>query len=115
MMEKDVVLNDGTKVMTNGKVMRANGTSFMLQDSESIWMDGNFMKAGDMMENEKMMKNESMMESLYKGKVLAGTASPYLEFNKEDYDNALKEKKVILLYFYAGWCPVCKKEQPEVF
>jgi len=115
MMEKDAVLNDGTKVMTNGKVMRANGTSFMLQDSESIWMDGNFMKAGDMMENEKMMKNESMMESLYKGKVLAGTASPYLEFNKEDYDNALKENKKILLYFYANWCQICKAEQPNTF
>lgn len=49
-------------------------------------------------------------------KVLAGTASTkYIEFSKADYEKALKEKKKILLYFYANWCPICKKEQPETF
>lgn len=115
MMEKDAVLNDGTKVMTNGKVIRSNGTSFMLGEGESVWMDGSFMKAGEMMEEKSMMKNESMMEYSYKGKILAGTASPYIEFSKDDYENALRENKKILLYFYASWCPICQKEQPEVF
>ncbi|HLC60119.1 MAG TPA: thioredoxin family protein [Candidatus Nanoarchaeia archaeon] len=115
MMEKDAVLNDGTKVMMSGKVIRPNGASFMLQDGESIWMDGIFIKADDMMENEKMMKNKSMMGASYNGKVLAGTDSPYLEFNKVDYDNALKENKKILLYFYANWCPICRVEQSNTF
>ena len=111
-MEKDAVLNDGTKVMTDGKVMRTNGTIFMLKEGESIWMDGIFMKAGEMMEgNEK----GAMMEG-YKGKVLSGTeATKYLDFNKADYDKALKDKKKILLYFYANWCPICKVEQPQTF
>ena len=113
-MEKDVVLNDGTKVMTNGQVIRTNGTTFMLKELESIWMDGPFMKAGEMMENNE---KESMMSSKgYTGKVLAGTEkTKYLEFNKADYGKALKEKKKVLLYFYANWCPICKKEQPETF
>ncbi len=52
----------------------------------------------------------------YKGKVLAGTeATEYLDFKKEDYDKALKEKKKILLYFYANWCPICRLEQPLTF
>ena len=51
----------------------------------------------------------------YKGKILAGTTSRYLEFNQEDYDKALKENKKILLYFYANWCPICKAEQPNTF
>ncbi len=116
MMEKDAVLNDGTKVMTNGKVMKKDGTSFMLKENESIWMDGSFMKAGEMMEGKGMMKNESkIMGSEYKGKILAGTASKYLEFNKADYESALKEKKKIVLNFYANWCPTCKAEEPEIF
>ena len=110
-MEKDATLNDGTKVMTDGKVIRTNGTAMMLHEGESIWMDGIFMKAGEMME-----ENKGMMPSSYKGKVLAGTeTTKYLDFNKADYDKALKEKKKILLYFYANWCPICKKEQPETF
>ncbi|MBI2101028.1 hypothetical protein HYT53_00265 [Candidatus Woesearchaeota archaeon] len=61
-------------------------------------------------------KEEAMMDkSGYTGKVLAGTTSKYLDFNKADYDKALKEKKKILLYFYASWCPTCRAEQPETF
>ena len=65
---------------------------------------------------EAMKKEEViMMEKSYTGKVLAGTTTKYLDFNKADYEKALKEKKKILLYFYANWCPICKREQPETF
>ena len=115
-MEKDVVLNDGTKLMTNGKFIRKDGTAQILKEGESIWMDGTFMKAGEMMENEKtMMDKDKNMMSEYKGKVLAGTITPYIDFNKEDYDNALEENKIILLNFYASWCPTCRAEQPVIF
>ena len=106
LMEKNAVLNDGTKVMTSGKVVKKDGSTVMLMEGESIWMDGSVLKAGEMMKGE-------MMESSHMGKVLAGTTSKYIEFNKEDYDKALKENKTILLYFYASWCPICKIEQPE--
>ena len=110
-MEKNAVLNDGTKVMTDGKVIRKDGTLFMLNEGESIWMDGSFMKAGEMMEDN----DGGMMEASYLGKVLAGSTTKYLEFKKADYDKALKENKKILLYFYASWCPTCRAEQPETF
>ena len=107
-MDQDATLNDGTKVMTSGKVVKNDGTTFMLKEGESMWMDGSMLRAGEMMEEN------SMMESEYKGQILAGTTSKYLDFTKADYDKALKENKKILLYFYASWCPLCKKEQPEI-
>ena len=49
----------------------------------------------------------------YEGELLAGNESLYLVFNNEDYHKALLEDKIILLYFYANWCPECRKEQPQ--
>lgn len=51
----------------------------------------------------------------YQGKVLAGKSSPFLEFNKADYDKALSEGKVIVLDFYANWCPICRAEEPAIY
>ncbi len=48
------------------------------------------------------------------GIVIAGTTSPYLEFTQAGYDQALKDKKVIVLNFYANWCPICRDEEPDV-
>ncbi len=45
--------------------------------------------------------------------VIAGTTTPYLAFSKSSYDKALKEKKIVLLNFYAGWCPICRAEAPD--
>ena len=84
---------------------------------ESVQKDEAMMEKEDsaMMEDDSLMEKDAMMASSYSGKVLAGTASKYLEFSKVDYENALSENKKILLYFYASWCPICKKEQPETF
>lgn len=84
---------------------QAAGTDVMEKEDAMIEKDDSTMK-----------KEEAMTDkSVYAGKVLAGTASKYLDFNKADYDKALNENKKILLYFYANWCPLCKAEQPETF
>lgn len=51
----------------------------------------------------------------HNGKVLAGTNTPYIDFNTKDYDEALKSNKIILLNFYANWCPICRAEQQDLF
>lgn len=50
----------------------------------------------------------------FNGKVIAGEKSPYLEFNKNDYQKAQSGGKIIFLDFYANWCPICRAEAPEL-
>ncbi|MFW5703962.1 MAG: thioredoxin family protein [Patescibacteria group bacterium] len=53
----------------------------------------------------------------YNGRLLAGSTehAPYLEFDKEDYEAALKSNKTILLVFYSSWCTLCRQEEPILF
>ncbi len=49
----------------------------------------------------------------YEGQRLAGPdEAPLLAFTESDYRKALTEKKYIVLYFYANWCPICRAEFP---
>ncbi len=38
------------------------------------------------------------------------TPSVYKSYSKDDYDIALKEKRVILLFFTSNWCKECSKQ-----
>ncbi|MEX1061926.1 MAG: thioredoxin family protein [Patescibacteria group bacterium] len=46
----------------------------------------------------------------FKGRVLAGDESPLLNFVESDYEAARETDKLIVLYFYANWCPICAEE-----
>jgi len=62
-----------------------------------------------MQENDSMMEeNNAMME--YGGEVLAGSSAPLLDFSRADYEKAIASDKLVVLYFYAKWCPVCAEE-----
>ena len=67
-------------------------------------------KTSEQAQNISKESSESSQES----KILAGKSSPFLEFNKVDYEKALSENKIIFLDFYANWCPICRGEAPLI-
>ncbi len=62
----------------------------------------------------QVSSEEGKMVEGFSGKVLAGTTSPYVIFNKADYDKAQASGKIVFLDFYANWCPICRAEAPEL-
>lgn len=47
--------------------------------------------------------------------ILAGKSSPLYDFSKAKYDEALASDKLVVLYFYANWCPICRAEIPKMY
>ena len=87
-----MVKPDGTMIKSDGTMVKPDGT--MVKPTSGA--------TGGKTSGETMMK--------YSGAVLAGKSAPLLDFMKTDYDAALKSDKLIVLYFYANWCPICKNE-----
>lgn len=84
--------------------------------------EGSMIKTGVTSSNEsvqqggEIVKNDTAMQkSPFTGQVLAGSSAPLIDFNKADYDAALKSGKVVFLYFYANWCPICRLEVPQMY
>lgn len=66
-------------------------------------------------EEGAIKKKEGGTTVKYTGNILAGVSSLLIDFNKADYDTAIKTDKLIVLYFYANWCPICKFELPKLY
>jgi len=110
-----MVKPDGTIVKPDGTMIKVDGT-MVKPDGTMIKLDGTIVKPEDVMidKNEQAKPNEAAMIK-FSGTVLAGTSSPVLDFNTADYNTALKSDKLVVLYFYANWCPLCKAEIPKLY
>ena len=50
----------------------------------------------------------------FSGSVLAGTTAPLLDFTSADFEAVKSSNKLVVLYFYANWCPICREEFPKM-
>lgn len=104
----------GESTEKTDKMMDEKEDEKMMGDEEMMKKVGEEMM-GDgenmMKKEDEMMKSGSMMK--YSGAVLAGKSALLLDFNKADYDAAAASDKLIALYFYANWCPICREELPN--
>ena len=80
-----------------------------LPDDIVVKADGTMVKPT--ITNTEKKEDEAMMAK-YTGTVLAGKSAPLLDFTKADYDAVIQSDKLVVLYFYANWCPICKAEFP---
>ena len=70
-----------------------------------------YVSCGDILSEAMMKKTEGeTIMTKYTGTVLAGKSAPLLDYNKADYDAAIASDNLVVLYFYANWCPICKTE-----
>lgn len=80
-----------------------------------VYYKGNVKDGGVVVEEKKSPGSDKTIgQDTGNAKVLSGTASVYQEFTPEDYEKAKRENKVIVLNFYATWCPVCRGEAPAI-
>ena len=107
------IKNDSMKAVES--MVKNNTSNNSMMEKEAGIKNNSMMKENQTM-TEENIANESMMKSVsYSGTVLAGTTAKLIDFNKADYGLALKSQNIVVLYFYANWCSLCKAEVPEMY
>ncbi len=113
-----VVKADGTMIKPDGTMVKPDGT-VIKPDGTMVKPDGTMVKPDGTMEKKEgemmMKKDDGTMMAKYTGTVLAGKSAPLIDYNKTDYDAAVKSDKLVALYFIANWCPICKVELPKLY
>lgn len=71
--------------------------------------------AGAEEKSEPVLEESGTVALSFSGTVFAGSSSPLIDYNKADYDAAIASNKLVVLYFYASWCPICRFEIPKLY
>lgn len=60
----------------------------------------------------KKSTGEQGVSEVVKEQGLVIATSNYKDYSAFEYETAKKDGKVILLYFTANWCPICREQEP---
>lgn len=85
-----------------------------LENPEAIMMEDEIEAIPPLTKPAPNPNSELAKPASYQGARLAGTSAPLLDFTAADYQSALKSDQLIVLYFYADWCPICRAEFPKM-
>lgn len=115
-MTNDVQLKSGMKVMMDGTVMMVDGKTMILKEGGAVMMDGTVKTVEDLelkMEEKAVMKKDegAMMkkEDSKEGTAMVSTGE-YKDHTASNLPaSILSDGTVKVLYFFASWCPSCKK------
>jgi thiol-disulfide isomerase/thioredoxin len=111
--EGEAMMEEGDHMMDDDPSASSGQDGAMMDDdpSASSGQDGAMMEEGEkMMEGEDKITDSESKQLSFTGTVLAGSKAKLIDFNKADYEKALASDKLVVLYFYANWCPICKQE-----
>jgi len=105
--EDDIITNDNEKQKdeTVNEADQMNDASRIKKD-EQKQVDSAIKKDDSMIDEENPADNNQS----YGGTVISGKTAKLYDYNQADYEAALKTDNLIVLYFYANWCPICKEE-----
>ena len=112
-MDKDMMMQNGTKVMMDGTVMMKDGTTMMMKEGMSVMMDGEIVGPDGKEMMQKKKESESMMKQ----------ENPAMDNDEDNEGGAMMQKGQYLpfagsvltdghskvLFFKASWCPICTK------
>ncbi len=128
----DYAFKTGIKVMANGKVVKTDGTSFMLKEGQSVWQDGSVMdekmmdksaipsNGETMMPEKSTQSGETMMkpavatktETMMKTEVVMAKAGSYIPYDASKL--AMANTGHVVLFFHASWCPTCRNLDTDI-
>lgn len=101
---------DGSSETADSGEMMEEKEGDAMMDSGTEGHSGDTMMEGEAMMEKKDGDTMVETETSFRSAVIAGSSSPLLEFDQRDYEAALDSDRVVVLYFYANWCPLCRAE-----
>jgi len=106
------------QVMQKESVMMEKETGQIDDAMGEIQKDESMMEKDAMMDKEGLVVQEPAMDEaismMSEPKVIAGTVTKYYELDVALLDKSVEEGKIVVLQFFANWCPKCKAQEPEL-